>query len=340
WPTSAGRAATPTAKNVRSAATRSVPECAASESRARLWVAMPVPSFRAISATAATTETSAVLRCGLTREAYSGRRPKRPDEHVLAPREVADRLAVELDGRDRHELDLRLRRLQRPQLVMDLGGVEPARVVGRVEAVALHEEPLERARLGLRDRAGRPVAAAEHAARLLDARALVLDPLAAMPLVHARVEVRQAICAASDLDRETAGRVEAEEPDARAVAREHARPHVQLEERGDARERQHPARTEVREAERHDADPGVAVVRLDLELRRDVLGNGVHGDAPVSEEQVLPCLRAPPAARRDRPGAVLRVLERACLPGDGVERAQVTGCRAAPARARSLRREP
>src|SRR5581483_8248802 len=101
-----------------------------------------------------------------------------------------------------------------------------------------------------------------------------------------------------------------------------------------------PASTQVREAERHDADPGVAVVRLDLELRRDVLANGVHGDAPVSEEQVLPCLRAPPAARRDRPGAVLRVLERASLPGDGVERAQVRGCRAAPARARSLRREP
>ncbi len=62
WPVSAGRCATPTAKKVRSAATRSVPECAASEIRPRLPVARPVPSFRPISAVAASTEKRAVLR--------------------------------------------------------------------------------------------------------------------------------------------------------------------------------------------------------------------------------------------------------------------------------------
>ena len=73
-PGSAGRPATPTAKNVSSAAIRSVPECSASESRPRLPVARPVPSLSPISAAAASTEKSAVLRCGVTAEAYAERR--------------------------------------------------------------------------------------------------------------------------------------------------------------------------------------------------------------------------------------------------------------------------
>src|SRR5262249_37429323 len=66
--TSAGRTATPTAKNVSSAAIRSVPECAASETRPRLCEARPAPSFSAISATAAPIEIRAVRRCGCTRQ--------------------------------------------------------------------------------------------------------------------------------------------------------------------------------------------------------------------------------------------------------------------------------
>src|SRR3954453_8895621 len=57
--------AIPIAKNVSRAATRSVPECNASEMRPRLPLARPVPSFSASSAAAATTEVSAVRRCGL-----------------------------------------------------------------------------------------------------------------------------------------------------------------------------------------------------------------------------------------------------------------------------------
>ena len=62
WPGSAGRTATPTAKNVSSAAMRSVPEWAASEMRPRLCVASPVPSLSAMSASAANTDQRAVLR--------------------------------------------------------------------------------------------------------------------------------------------------------------------------------------------------------------------------------------------------------------------------------------
>src|ERR1700740_1415964 len=111
WPTSAGRAATPTAKNVSNAATRSVPECAASERRPRLCVAIPVASLSAIRATAASTEMSAVRRSGLTGEAVSGDGLTRAEEHVLPPREMADRVAVERERRDRDELDLCVGRL-------------------------------------------------------------------------------------------------------------------------------------------------------------------------------------------------------------------------------------
>src|SRR5947207_9880036 len=218
WPVSAGRAATPTAKNVRSAAIRSVPECAASEMRPRLWVARPVPSFRPIRAIATSTETSAVRRCGVTGAAYSGirlpDRLERPDEHVLPAREVAERRPVELERRDGGELDHRLGDLQRPRLVMDVRTLQRPSPVGRVEAIALHQEPLERSRLCVEDGAGGTVAAAEHTARLLDARALVVDPLAAPGRRHAREEVRKLVHAARHLHRQPARRVEAEEPDA------------------------------------------------------------------------------------------------------------------------------
>src|SRR3972149_5296472 len=60
----AGRPATPTAKNVRSAATKSGPDCPASETRPRLPVASPVASLTTISTQAARTETRAVRRWG------------------------------------------------------------------------------------------------------------------------------------------------------------------------------------------------------------------------------------------------------------------------------------
>ncbi len=128
-PVSAGRAATPTAKKVSSAAIRSVPECAASDSRPRLCVASPVPSFSPIRAVAASTERSAVRRCGVTDAAYSGKPLERPDHDVLAPREMADRVASQLERGDRGELDLCFRGLQRPQRMVDVGAVETPALV-------------------------------------------------------------------------------------------------------------------------------------------------------------------------------------------------------------------
>ena len=93
-------------------------------------------------ATATSTETSAVRRCGVTGGAYSGGRLERPDDDVEPAREGEDRLAGELDGRDRRQLDLGLCSLERPRLVVDLGPVEASAVVDRVEAVALGQERL------------------------------------------------------------------------------------------------------------------------------------------------------------------------------------------------------
>src|SRR5262245_21827616 len=105
WPywccSSAGRTPTPTGKNVRSAATRSVPEWSASETRPSEPLAMPATSFRASSAQAATTETSAVRRCGLT----SGRLELPAVEvlHAAPRRREQRRRAVELEQVARHE---------------------------------------------------------------------------------------------------------------------------------------------------------------------------------------------------------------------------------------------
>ena len=91
WPGSAGRAATPTAKKVSSAATRSVPECAASERRPRLCVARPTPSLSATSAAAATTETSAVFRCGDIGRSMAAGYVEGPPERALEASSCGDR---------------------------------------------------------------------------------------------------------------------------------------------------------------------------------------------------------------------------------------------------------
>src|SRR3954465_15118373 len=92
--TSAGRDATRIAKYVSSAATRSVPECAASETRPRLCVARPTDSFSTRSAAAAKTETSAERRCGLTPGTLERNLFDPPYDDVLARREEHVRIVV------------------------------------------------------------------------------------------------------------------------------------------------------------------------------------------------------------------------------------------------------
>src|SRR5436190_8832737 len=194
-------------------------------------------------AVAASTETSAVRRCGVTAQAYSGERLERPDDHVLATRVVAERLALALYGRDRREADLRLGRLERPEVVVDLRPAEAAAAVDRVEAVALDEEPLEGARPRAGNRAVGSVAPAEDPARLGEAGAVVVDPVAAAGRGHACVAVWKGVEAPRCLDRDARGGVEGEEPDARLLTtRAHVGAYVELEEGRDGRHRQRPTR--------------------------------------------------------------------------------------------------
>src|SRR5947209_2424299 len=120
-PTSAGRPATPSAKNVSSAAIRSVPECAASETRPRLFDASPATSLSATSAAAAKTERSAVRRCAVTRLVKQKSPPKR------AP--LFDSDEIRLRRRDVPAEDLFQHRPRALAAVLPV--VEPQRLCGR-----------------------------------------------------------------------------------------------------------------------------------------------------------------------------------------------------------------
>jgi len=119
-----------------------------------------------------------------------------PDHDVLALGEMTDRLAVQLDPVRRHgvERDHDLGRAELPGRVVDLGAVQPAAVV-RVEAVALGQEMLERARLRLEQGAtGRPVSRLEDERPLgVAARVGELESLSPSFERRARVEVRQPV---------------------------------------------------------------------------------------------------------------------------------------------------
>src|SRR5690348_6570499 len=209
-PGSAGRTATPTAKNVSSAAMRSVPEWAASEMRPRLWVARPVPSLSAMSASAASTDQSAAFRWastpGSVRSGLDADRLRRPDEGVLPEREVAAaRRSAQRERDDRRQLDLGLRRDEEPAIVVHLGSC-----VRRENAVALGEEGLEGAGLGAKGLSPRPVPRGEDPARLAYAHAFHFLPFAGRLERHPCVERGHAVDATHAERGQPTRRVDAE----------------------------------------------------------------------------------------------------------------------------------
>src|SRR5581483_3323600 len=339
WPnwcvTSAGRAATRTAKYVSSAATKSVAEWIASDTRPRLCVARPTLSLRRTSVAAAATDRSAERRCGVTRRRLRREVLERPDENVLPRREERVRLvAAERQRRHRVQVDPRLTPLQVPRRMVDLRAVRTAPVL-RVEAVALGQPRLERALLGAVQLARAAVAAAERGA---GPRRLVLDVLADPLAPHLRPVVRELEDPLRRLDGERARRVEREEPDAGHPLPRHVRADVQLREARHARERRQPAQAEVREEERGHSQPGVAVEGVELDRRADEPPELAGVDAPVEEREIDPGLGVRPRSLGQRPGAMLDLPEHGRLPRDGVEEAR--DCPGAPARARSPRRAP
>src|SRR6188472_695069 len=162
-----------------------------------------------------------------------------------------------------------------------LSAVEAARVA-RVKGVALREEVLERTGLRLEEHAAlRPVDRLEHEwPGGIAAGAHELDPLTAAGHRGTRMEVRQPVGAPCCLDREPARRVEAEEPDSGLALGGDVRADVQLRKARDDRHRQRPAQAEAADQERRDAEPGAAVVLLELELVRHELPQRRRIDAP------------------------------------------------------------
>ena len=199
--------------------------------------------------------------------------------------------------------------------MVDLRPVDAA-AVGGVEAVALGQEMLERAGLGGERRTACAIGGAQRAREgaRLGAHARVVDPVATRANAHVRAEIGQPVQAPRRLDRDAAAGVQAEEPDAGLLAVGHVGAHVQLGERRQPRHGQRAAKADAAHPERRKAEPGVAVIGLDGQLRRHEPPKRRIRNAPVSEQQVMPRLPHQPAPLRERPRAVGQLLERCGLP--------------------------
>src|SRR5690349_4257921 len=115
---------------------------------------------------------------------------ERPDHDVLPLRVVHQGVAFgHLERRHRVERDRRVRRLEGPWPVVDLRAMEAPSMLG-VQAVALGEEVLERAWLGVEDLTVWPVRRAESLAFV--ATAVVENLIAAVPHRDVGPEVGQA----------------------------------------------------------------------------------------------------------------------------------------------------
>src|SRR3954447_5885674 len=267
-----------------------------------------------------------------------------PDHDVLPLGQVAERVAVEHEPVRRHrvQVELHARALDPPRRMVDLGAVD-AGLVGGVEAVALGEKVLERARRWHERvaRAAVPPLEDEWPGPLAP-DAGVPDRASAPHGLHARLEVGQFVRPPRRLDRDQARGVEAEEPDSRLPVDRHVRADVQLREGGHDRQRQRAAQAEAGQHERRHPQPGAAVVLLDRQRRRHQAPERAGFDAPVRKQQVLPALAHDPGAGRQRPRTVRDLVERRRLPGRRAE--EVEGAhlrrRYPPGQSRSIRFRP
>ena len=158
--------------------------------------------------------------------------------------------------------------------------------------------------------------------RRVDPRRVPAQVEAALLVRRAHVVVREPVRAPRRLDGGATRGVEREEPDPGLAVARHVRPHVDLEQAGDVRERQRPARAQARQPERRHPEPRRPVPEVELEPVRQVRPHLLGVDRPVDEQQVLPRLRHHPGPLRQRPGPVRRVLRHGCLPPRRVQPAR------------------
>src|SRR4051812_37157069 len=153
--------------------------------------------------------------CRLAARLY---RAERPEDHVLALREVRRGVAFELDpDLVAHGVVgyLEGRRLQRPGRMVDLATVHALLLVERVQAVALRHPVLERIGRRVVDRPVRLVLRSEPGGRAVRLGAVggFLEAAAGLLRAHGALEGRDAVDPARRLHGQPARRVEAEEVD-------------------------------------------------------------------------------------------------------------------------------
>src|SRR4051812_15172242 len=249
--------------------------------------------------------------CRLAARLY---RAERPEDHVLALREVRRGVAFELDpDLVAHGVVgyLEGRRLQRPGWVVDLATVHALLLVERVQAVALRHPVLERIGRRVVDRPVRLVLRSEAGSRAVGLGALVrvADALSVLLDADVRLEVRDAVDPARRLHGQPARRVEAEEVDARLTVDRRVGADVDLVERRQAWRGRRPAHVEARDRERRYADPRAAVEGVERDLRVHHFAQPLGRDAPVGEQQALPRLAHDPGRVRHRPRTVAGFVE-------------------------------
>ena len=105
--------------------------------------------------------------------------------------------------------------------------------------------------------------------------------------------------------------IETEEVNTRPIADADVGAHVELGELGNARQRGHPARADVRHVERDDADPRAPIAYVELEYRRDQAPQSLSVHGPMRKQQIGPGLRHHPGARRHRPRAMCHTFDAA-----------------------------
>src|SRR5215217_4104787 len=242
--------------------------------------------------------------------ALRGNTPGQPGEHVQASGEVEygpglRRLQSYL-LRHREPLDLDLRRLERPQTVVDLAATNDAFLVGAVQTITLGKKVLDGAMVALKRLSHGPITGHElrRSGTPVRADAPVVDFVVYCVAGHVGVEVGQAEGGTGEPDGQAAVGVQGEEPDAGPVLCRDVGAEVdfgEVRESGNGGQKMGPHAGHV---EGHDTQPGAPVEGVDAQRGRHERPEHLRIDGPMHEEQVPPRHPHRPRAGRNRVGPV------------------------------------
>ncbi len=211
-------------------------------------------------------------------------------------------------GSLRHRIadQLCFRSLQRPRCVMNFAGNDLPFVICRIETVALGQKMIERPRGRRKYFASSPVPSTHYSASRTTVRtcALILDPSISFLARHSRAKIRQVKPRSRDCHGDGVPGIQAEEPYSRLAIDHDVRPHVQFRKRREPRQRGRSAQPHTGHAERHNSQPCLPFVSIDLQFRGNMPSQRRLFHAPVRKEQIVPTLRHDPSAVGQRPRPV------------------------------------